>query len=218
MKLTKYEHSCVVLEKDGRSLVIDPGELSNSFVVPENCVGVVVTHEHFDHLDQSKLEAVISSSDSAQIIANKAIVSLLHEKLKERAVVVEVGKAIEVGGFTLEFVGGKHEKVRPELMACENTGVIVDEVFYHPGDSHFVPEKKIKWLAVPLNAPWSRVSETCEFVRSVQPAYAIAIHDGLLNESGMKTYQTHVSAVCEDLGTQLHLLKPGEQIELEDEN
>ena len=28
MKLTKHEHACVVLEKDGTSIVIDPGAFS----------------------------------------------------------------------------------------------------------------------------------------------------------------------------------------------
>lgn len=218
MKLTKYEHSCVVLEKDGKSLVIDPGELSSSFVVPENCVGVIVTHEHFDHLDQSKLQTIIDADSSVQILANQAVVALLNEKEKERAVVVEAGKIIKVGEFTLEFVGGMHEQVRPELSACENTGVIIDGVFYHPGDAHFVPDEQIKWLAVPLNAPWSRVSETCDFVKLIRPSHAVAIHDGLLSEAGVKTYQAHVSAACENIGTQLHILKSGEQIELDNEN
>lgn len=218
MKLTKYEHSCVVLEKDGASLVIDPGQLSDSFVVPENCVGVVVTHEHFDHLDQSKLQTIIDAYSSVQIIANNAVIALLNEKLKERAVVVEAGKTMKVGEFRLEFVGGTHEQVRPELPACTNTGIIIDEVFYHPGDAYFVPEKRVLWLAVPLNAPWSRVSETCEFIRSIRPQSALSIHDGLLNEAGINTYKAHISAVCEDVGSQFHVLKSGEQIELDNKD
>ena len=33
MKLTKHEHACVVLEKDGASIVIDPGSFSSGAVL-----------------------------------------------------------------------------------------------------------------------------------------------------------------------------------------
>ena len=56
MELIKYGHACVVLEQDGRRLVIDPGMLT-----PEDALagadGVLVTHEHADHFAPEKLAA-----------------------------------------------------------------------------------------------------------------------------------------------------------------
>ncbi|MBP9738509.1 MBL fold metallo-hydrolase [Candidatus Saccharibacteria bacterium] len=214
MKLTKYEHSCVVLEKEGKTLVIDPGGLSGSFVVPDNCVGVVITHEHFDHLDQEKLQTILAAKADVKIYTNKAVVALLSEELKNASVVVSVGDTLRAGDFTLEFVGGVHEEVRPELTRCENTGVIVDGEFYHPGDAHFVPEKPVKWIGIPLNAPWSKVSETNEFVKAVKARNAVPIHDGLLSEAGVPTYENHITAACEMVDTVYHPIKVGETIEL----
>ncbi len=214
MKLTKFEHSCVVLEKDGQYLVIDPGGLSGSFSSPENCVGVVVTHEHFDHLDQAKLADVQAKNPQMKLFVNDEISKQLTDELKKSVVVVAPGQTETIESFKLEFVGGVHEVVRPEITPCVNTGVIVDDLFYQPGDAHFVPEKPTVWLGIPINAPWSKVSETNDFVKAVKAKNAIPIHDGLLNPEGIPTYESHITAACEMVGTQYHPITVGDTIEL----
>lgn len=214
MKLTKYEHSCVVLEKDNQSLVIDVGPLTESYVVPGNCVGIVVTHEHFDHLDQEKLKATLAKNPDAKVFVNADIEALLEDEPKAAVVVIASGQSQTVGGFSLQFVGGRHEAIRPEVPQPVNTGVIVDELFYHPGDQYFVPEQSFTWLGLPLNAPWAKVSETTEFVKQAKAQHILPIHDGLLNEWGINTYESHVKAVCGLVGTEYHPIKTGESIEL----
>ncbi|CAM5417159.1 Metallo-beta-lactamase domain-containing protein OS=Streptomyces glaucescens OX=1907 GN=SGLAU_27015 PE=4 SV=1 [Streptomyces glaucescens] len=54
LKLTKKSHACVRLEKDGRTLVLDPG----GFTEADATVGadaILVTHEHPDHFDEGRL-------------------------------------------------------------------------------------------------------------------------------------------------------------------
>ncbi|MCA9309059.1 MBL fold metallo-hydrolase [Candidatus Saccharibacteria bacterium] len=214
MKLTKYEHSCVVLEKDGENLVIDAGPLSESYKVPDNCVAIVVTHEHFDHLDQEKLKATLTKNQDAKLFVNADIEALLGDELKPAVVVIASGQNQTVGGFSLQFVGSRHEPIRPEVPQPVNTGVIVNELFYHPGDQYFVPEQSFTWLGLPLNAPWAKVSETTEFVKQAKAQHIVPIHNGLLNEWGMNTYESHVKAVCEMAGTEYHPIKTCESIEL----
>ena len=55
MNISKFTHACVVLEKNNQSLVIDPGGWSQNLQIPENVVGIVVTHEHADHFDLANL-------------------------------------------------------------------------------------------------------------------------------------------------------------------
>jgi L-ascorbate metabolism protein UlaG (beta-lactamase superfamily) len=57
VKITKYEHACLVVEEAGETLVIDPGVLAK---LPEltNVVAVVVTHIHPDHLHMPNLLAI----------------------------------------------------------------------------------------------------------------------------------------------------------------
>src|SRR5690606_33252982 len=55
VRLTKYGHACVRLEKDGRALVMDPGEMTPEPEALQDVEAVLITHEHFDHLDARKL-------------------------------------------------------------------------------------------------------------------------------------------------------------------
>lgn len=214
MRLTKYEHSCVVLEKDGQSLVVDPGIFSSSLSVPENVVGVVVTHEHPDHIDEEKLKSIFEKFPEVKVYAPQAVLDAVDEALREHFQAVNAGEKVTVGGFELGFVGGKHEVIRDDLPIFENVGVIVDSSYYHPGDSHFVPSETYVWLGVPQIAPWSKVSETDDFVKMAKPSKAIQIHDALLSEAGHVVYDGQIKAICEKHGVELHMLQLGEQIDL----
>ena len=54
MRITKYTHACIRLERDGRVLVIDPGTWSESAALT-GADAVLVTHEHADHIDVERL-------------------------------------------------------------------------------------------------------------------------------------------------------------------
>ena len=49
MKITKLEHSGLVIEKDGQNLVFDPVEFTGIIPKIENVAAVVITHKHGDH-------------------------------------------------------------------------------------------------------------------------------------------------------------------------
>jgi hypothetical protein len=40
-------------------------------------------------------------------------------------------------------------------------------------------------LCLPIHAPWSRISEVIDFAREVGAAQSVAVHDGLLNDTGL---------------------------------
>lgn len=69
---------------------------------------------------------------------------------------------------------------------------------YHPGDSYAEVPDAVDVLALPLNAPWARVSETLDFVRRVSPTVVVPIHDGLLSEAGRAAYLMHVEGFSPD--------------------
>ncbi len=55
MKLTKYTHSCIKLEKDGKVLLVDPGNFAEDAAF-EGVDAILVTHEHPDHFDVDRSE------------------------------------------------------------------------------------------------------------------------------------------------------------------
>ncbi|WP_205623083.1 MBL fold metallo-hydrolase [Sciscionella marina] len=51
MRITKFGHACVRVEKNGQAIVIDPGVMTTEPDVLAGVEAVLVTHEHFDHFD-----------------------------------------------------------------------------------------------------------------------------------------------------------------------
>jgi L-ascorbate metabolism protein UlaG (beta-lactamase superfamily) len=182
MRLTKFGHACVQLEKDGQVLVIDPGTYSE----PESLQGaaaVLITHEHADHVDPALLVAAQTGNPSLVVHTNADVVAQLTQQ-GVTAQPVSPGNGFSVAGFDVRVVGGEHAEIYDGLPGCANLGFIVDDSVYHPGDSLFVPDSDIDTLLVPVSAPWLKLREAIEFVRAVGPRRAHPIHDAMLSEIG----------------------------------
>ncbi|MFD9648363.1 MBL fold metallo-hydrolase, partial [Streptomyces sp. NPDC059082] len=66
MKLTKKSHACVRLEKDGRTLVLDPGMFTEEDAVL-GADALLVTHEHADHFDEGRLRAALDADPAGEV-------------------------------------------------------------------------------------------------------------------------------------------------------
>lgn len=181
MKLTKFEHACFTLEKDGQVLVFDPGNWSSDFVVPSNVAAVVLTHEHADHFDKALLQKIIDVNPNATIIAPHKMAAQLPDFSNQG---VTPGDTITVGTFTLRFFGGEHAIIHPSMSSVVNVGVLVNDSFYYPGDSFALPDVPVKTLALPVTAPWLKISESIDFMLEVKPDFAFPIHDHIASDDG----------------------------------
>lgn len=181
MKLTKFEHACFTVEQDGRTLVVDPGNFTNDFIIPRDVVAIVVTHEHGDHFEPEKLAAIAAANPEAIVIAHESITQKVTT-LPTRS--VSAGDRLEIGGLTLEFFGGTHATIDPTLTPLPNLGVLINDSLYYPGDSFATPDKPVKTLLLPVGAPWLKLSEAVDFARSVQPKLIIPTHDAVLSDIG----------------------------------
>ncbi len=181
MHLTKYEHACLTLEKDGQLLVIDPGGFSSDFIAPANVVAVVITHDHGDHLDHDQLAGIIDKNPDALIIGDQAVTSTI-EAFATRT--VQSGDRLTIGEFDLEFFGGQHAVVYTVAPTTTNLGVMVNDLFYYPGDSFTLPGKPVDVLALPIAAPWLKADEVREFMLAIKPRLAFPTHDALLSDIG----------------------------------
>ena len=175
MRLTKFTHSCVRLEQDGHALVIDPGVWSE----PQALAGVdavLVTHEHFDHIDELRLASLGVPVYAPEGAAIKRV----------PFVPVRPGGRFTVAGFEVTVHGGRHAAVVSGQETCPNAGFQVGGV-YHPGDSLDVPGEQIETLLVPMQASWLKVGEAIAFVQSVAPRQAFGVHDGQINERAISS-------------------------------
>lgn len=186
MRMTRFTHSCVRLESDGQTLVIDPGIWSEPSAL-DDVDAVLVTHEHKDHVDQLRVAGL---NKSVHAPAGSALNSVANTE-------VQVGEVVEVAGFKVTAVGGKHAKVVEAQQPCVNLGYIIEDgLLYHPGDSLHVPDRPIEILLVPIQASWVRTSEVIEFVHRVAPRKAYGIHEAQLSERGLSAVNHWLTQEC----------------------
>lgn len=194
MNLTKYEHACLTLEKDDQLLVIDPGVYTTDFIAPEHVVGIVITHDHPDHYDHELVTMIMDHNPDAIIIAHP---SITHDIEAWSSHAVEAGDQFEIGPFGLEFLGGEHAVISPDRPPLANLGVMVDDLFYYPGDSFFVPEERaVDTLALPVAAPWLKASEIMTFLTTIQPRITFPTHDAILSDIGKELIDSMVGGVA----------------------
>jgi len=192
VRLTKFTHACVRLEDGDRVLVIDPGEFSEEAAL-DGVDTVLVTHEHYDHIDVSLLTKVAAGNPDLRVYAPASVTGQLTG-LGAAAVTVSPGETFTAGGFPVRVVGGDHAEIYEGLPGCPNVGYVVDDTVYHPGDSLFVPDVTVDTLLVPASAPWLKLAEALDFVRAVKPRRAYPIHDAMLSTIGQKSVEGWMGA------------------------
>ena len=184
MKLTKYEHACVVFEKDGAGFVIDPGMFSpNAADIISGAEAVLLTHEHADHVNEGAINAALGARPELRVYAPAALADAFAEH-PGQFTAVAAGDALEVAGCTVSVHGFDHAVIHPDIPTVENVGYLVDESVYHPGDAYFVPAARVTTLLLPTSGPWMKLGEAADYVRAVRPEHMVSIHDLLLSDTG----------------------------------
>ncbi len=195
MRLTKYSHSCVRLDRDGAVLVIDPGAFSERAAL-DGVDAVLLTHEHIDHLDVEALAEALGKRPSVAIYTHPEVVPKLGE-LADVATTVESGQSFSAAGFGVRAYGGWHALIHPDIPRVVNLGFLVEDSVYHPGDSFDIPEgAHVETLFVPVSGPWLKIAEAVDFVRAIAPRQAYAMHDSLLAESGAQVTNSTMTRLC----------------------
>lgn len=197
MHIKKFRHACLVLEKDGQSLVIDPGEWSTDFVVPENVVGVIVTHGHGDHFFPEKLREILVKNPDAKVYAHADVVAKTADL---PVIAVSANETKQIENFIVQFTGGEHARVFPDKPVCANLGVIIENgELYYPGDSLVTPNIPIITLALPVSAPWLKLSEALDFFTAVHPKVVIPTHNALLSTEGQAVTNSWLTRTAENI-------------------
>jgi L-ascorbate metabolism protein UlaG (beta-lactamase superfamily) len=212
MRLTKLEHACVRLEKDGAALVIDPGVWTG----PEALLGassVLITHEHFDHLNAEGLRDALAADRGLQLWANTAVASQFAE-FSGRVHEISHGDTFGAGGFDVAVYGQEHALLHRDIPVVPNTGFMIDGEVFHPGDALTIPEDPVPTLLLPVNAPWLKLSEMIDYARRVAPRRGYAIHDGLLNDRGLGILASWLMLAAGPGGGEITRVEPGTVIDL----
>lgn len=209
MKLTKYEHACVVIEDQEDKLVIDPGMFAD---LPDNLQqvkAVIITHDHGDHYTDENLKKIQAVNPDVMFFTTTELASKLDGSKP-----VEPGQEVQVGVFKLKFFGGQHQQVHPDYPGIANIGVLVSGKIYYPGDSFAMTDTAVDTLLVPAAAPWMKTAEAMNFISAVKPRLAIPTHDAVLSDQGNGFTDNWLKQAAEKAGSTYRRLNPAESTDI----
>lgn len=211
MKITKYEHACIVLEEQGKKLVIDPGGFTPEFGSLDNIEALVITHVHPDHFDAQHVKDIVSANPGVKIYT----VQEVADELKgQNVILAQPGEQAQSGMFVLEFWGELHQPIHKLAPRPHNTGVLVNDAFFYPGDSFTKPDKPVKLLAVPASAPWMSVSMAMDYILETKAERYIPTHNALLSEIGHISTNRWLETAATKNQAGFSYLQPGESMSL----
>lgn len=186
MKLTKHEHACVVLEKNGARIVIDPGSFSSGAAeIIAGADAVLLTHEHFDHVNEAAVNEALAARRGLRVYAPGALRGMFGAHA-DQFTAVAAGDELTVASFDIRVHGDQHAQIHPDIPRIANVGYLVDGGLYHPGDAFFVPDAPVSTLLLPTSGPWMKIAEAADYVRAVRPQQVIQIHEMLLSDIGLR--------------------------------
>jgi L-ascorbate metabolism protein UlaG (beta-lactamase superfamily) len=170
MKITKYVHSCLLVEVPGRVAIFDPGAMSrDAFDINSlnHLDDIFITHEHQDHYDTGFIKELVEKFPEVRITTTESLVKLLSE---------EGIKAQSTPPEGVEFFDAPHENVEPLFPTPEEVGIHYLGVLSDPGDSHTFSETK-EILVLPITGPWGSAIKGLNLAIKLKPKYVIPIHD-----------------------------------------
>lgn len=211
MKVTKLPHSCFVVERDGATLLVDPGNYVDydrdlaPFV--GDAVGVLVTHVHADHFFPAHVEKLLAARPGLPVVATSDVAG----RVPGATVWPGTAQGVDLGPFHVEFFGGRHVQVT-DAPPDENFGIVVDGLLAYPGDSYELPPAPPAVLAVPTGGPWARTIDAARYLATVRPtAFGFGVHDVHLSELGQQMTATFLGRVP---GTAYRYVPVGSSVEI----
>lgn len=213
MKITKYGHCCLLIEIDGRRVLTDPGKFSAGHEALTELDVILITHEHADHLHTASLKTVLQHNPQAVVLGNESVSQLLTAAELPHEVIAD-GDVKTIKELTLEAFEGPHVEIIGEYGLVQNTGFLVGERFFYPGDAYTVPKRPVDVLALPVAGPWCKLSEAINYALTVAPRVAIPVHDATLSEFGKAVTYPHGERELEAAGINFTVIKDGESAEL----
>ena len=213
MRLTKFGHSCLLVEEGGARVLLDPGSYSDGFERLEGLTAVCLTHQHVDHLDRDRVRQLLDRNPGVRVVSDEGSAKPLGEAGADVEVVHD-GDELELGGLGVAVVGRDHAVIHPDVPVVPNVGYLVGGRLFHPGDAFTEPGRPVEVLAVPAGAPWLKLAEAVDYLRRVGPRVAVPVHEKVLSERGVATHYRQLEQLGGTGGARFEVLDDGHPLEL----
>lgn len=212
MRLTKLGHACVRLEKDGATVVIDPGAFSEPEAL-DGANALLITHEHFDHVEPERVRAALDANPGLELWSTAGVAEQFASA-GGRVHTVGHGDTFSAAGFDVHVYGSDHAVIHQDIPIVANVGFMLDGEVFHPGDALTVPEDPVGTLLLPVSAPWLKVSEMIDYGRTVAAPRGYTIHDALFGDIGLMVLGNWLGLAAPPGSAPFTRLAPGESADL----
>jgi L-ascorbate metabolism protein UlaG (beta-lactamase superfamily) len=194
MRITKHGHACVELERDGGAVLVDPGAFTpDAAELIARAAAVLITHEHFDHVDAEALGTALSNRDDLSVWGPASVTDRWSHEYPGHVHSVRHGDTFIANGLDVAVHGERHAIIHADIPQVTNVGYLIGGLVYHPGDAYHVPDAAVSALLVPTSGPWTKLGEAVDWIRAVKPDTMIQIHETMLSEIGQNSMATFLS-------------------------
>jgi L-ascorbate metabolism protein UlaG (beta-lactamase superfamily) len=207
MKITKFVHSCLLVETGDRTALFDPGMMSAESLDLSGITklnDIIITHEHVDHFAIDVIKNIVQRFPAVRITSTQPVV----EKLS-----IENIAAQSSPSEGIVFFDAPHESTEPLVKTPAEIGVHYLDVLTDPGDSHSFSETK-SILALPIQAPWGSSIKALNLAIKLHPQYVLPIHDWHWSDEARTGMYKQFGKIFEDNGIKFFPLKNGISIEI----
>ncbi|MFA7193798.1 MAG: MBL fold metallo-hydrolase [Candidatus Paceibacterota bacterium] len=182
MLIKKIGHCCLLIKTQNITILTDPGAFTVN--THKDLIGIdliLITHEHGDHLHVDSLKEIIKNNPNAKVVTNSSVGKIISEEGIDFEI-VEGNSAKEYLNTLIEAHDAKHEEIYEEFGQVQNTGYIIDNKLFYPGDSFCNPQKEVDVLALPVAGPWCKIPDSINYALSLKPNKVFPVHDGMLQQ------------------------------------
>lgn len=207
MKITKFVHSCLLVETPDRVALFDPGVMSTPNIQIDT-IGrlddIFVTHVHADHLDTGFIKQLFEKFPQVRLTStNEVVAALAKEGITASSQPPE--------GVT--FFESPHENVKPLFPQPENLGIHYLDALTDPGDSHSFTETK-QILALPITAPWGSSIRAVNLALELKPKHVLPIHDWHWSDQARQASYDQYEQILGEQGITFHKLQTGQPVDI----
>ena len=178
LEITFLGHSSLVLAFEGLTIQVDPfGQVADYGTLPKADL-VLVTHDHYDHLDPKALKAITKAG--TVVVGSKSCAAKLPG-----AIIMANGDTRTVCGLVIQAIPA-YNMGKPFHPKGDGNGYVVtfgDKRIYIAGDTENTPEMKalrsIDVAFLPMNLPYTMSPEqVADAAKAIRPNILYPYHYG----------------------------------------
>lgn len=181
MKVTKYPQSCLIIEKEGRCVLVDPGSFMavkfSADDVPE-IDAIFITHQHPDHADADFIRAILNKK-RVPVYANRDTKELLGELVTN---IINPAEMCKEANMDIKAYDMPHCPMPDGSAGPPNNGYVFDNSFLHAGDGVSVEDLIVDNAAIAITGPDLSLRDAADLIKSVKAKKVIPIHYSIFSD------------------------------------